>query len=117
MRNKLVKILGIFALMVMVAYQGAILRYSHIHIVNGTIITHIHGFNPGEEQTHTHTAQEFAKIDVLYHYISTTLISLLTISSLIVFLRFIFSNNIASFLYSELISTSLRGPPSCLLVK
>lgn len=111
MKSKLKHIFGLFALVVMLSYQFAIIHYSHIHIENGTIISHMHGFGAGEKNNHHHSAAEYAKIDVLFHYVVSTLLVIFSFLFFREFIRVI--NSPKTHFHSNTISLSetSRGPP------
>lgn len=51
-------------LVLFVAYQSSIIAFSHVHYINGVLITHSHPFK-GE---HSHTKSEVLVIDRLSHF-------------------------------------------------
>lgn len=62
MKREAKRIIGAVCLLVLfVAYQTSITAFTHVHYVNGVIITHSHPFHGN----HTHTKSELVVIDRL----------------------------------------------------
>lgn len=111
-KNILVKLLGLFSLVIIIGYQASVISFSHIHIINGTIISHMHGFAPGEKQSHGHSDSELAKIEVLFRFVVTTLSEVMTLTVLMVLIRELISRTDICRGYDYVFTLNLRGPPA-----
>lgn len=64
--NKMRKIIGALSLLILfVAYQASITAFTHVHYINGVLITHSHPFCGA----HSHTKTEILVIDRLSHFL------------------------------------------------
>jgi hypothetical protein len=106
------KIVSVLGLIVVIIYQLSTIYYSHFHVVNGTIIVHFHSLEGSERNSHTHTPEEIAKINLLFHYVNTTLIEKIAIVAFFALTQIIISKSVTSQSFIIFIKTSLRGPPS-----
>lgn len=62
MKKNIRKIVGALSLLILfVAYQASITAFTHVHYINGVLITHSHPFNGA----HSHTKSEILVIDRL----------------------------------------------------
>ena len=65
MNNKVRNIVASLALlMLFIAYQACITAFTHVHYVNGVLITHSHPFN----SQHSHSKTELVVIDRLAQF-------------------------------------------------
>lgn len=94
-----------------IAYQATVIVYTHIHVVSGVLIVHIHPFQKKSDTTHQHTVQDFATSDLLtYHHALSTVFTIqkLTFHVTDIINQFSPEKNI-SVLHTVL---HFRGPPA-----
>ena len=66
MKYKVRKIIGALSLLILfVAYQASITAFTHVHYVNGVLITHSHPFSGA----HSHSKPQLLVIDRLSHFL------------------------------------------------
>ncbi|WP_274950251.1 hypothetical protein [Bacteroides cutis] len=62
------KIIGaLFLLVLFIAYQASITAFTHVHYVNGVLVTHSHPFH----NKHSHSDASLLVIGLLSHFISS----------------------------------------------
>lgn len=65
-QNSLLRsIIAIGVLSLFVIYHVIVTHYTHLHVVEGYLIAHVHPFSDSPGTTHSHTQQEFAFLDTL----------------------------------------------------
>lgn len=95
-------------LMLFMAYQACITAFTHVHYVNGVLITHSHPFN----SQHSHSKTELVVIDRLAQYHSLEVEGSPAVHPYFVLLEVISEEaSVASPLLPDRQSLYLRAPP------
>ena len=105
------RILGsLMLIMIFVAYHVSLFSFTHIHIVDGSAVTHSHPFTGNSN--HCHSSAEFSFINSFassLHYDIDNVNIDLSLINILSYVKYYYNDSIG--LYCNYSNESLRSPP------